>query len=75
MPDVGIRTEHACPECDGRRVYLWLTRINGTMYHPEHGTLEVAEGIYVDGDDEFRLFSNHEESGPEYICFDCGWIS
>ena len=73
--DMGVRTRHACPECDGRNVYLWMTRIVGTIHHPEHGTLSVAEGVYIDGKDEFCLFSNDNESGPEYVCFDCGWVS
>jgi predicted RNA-binding Zn-ribbon protein involved in translation (DUF1610 family) len=75
MTDIAIRTRHACPECDNMQVYLWLTRLYETINHPDHGTMDVAEGVIIDGDDEFRVFSNNDESGPEYVCFSCGWVS
>jgi len=73
--DIAVRTQHACPECDGGRVYLVLTRIGETIHHPEHGTMDIAEGVEIDGKDDLCHFSNEEESSPEYVCVDCGWVS
>lgn len=75
MSDIALRTRHACPECDGGRVYLVLTRLMDPIHHPEHGTLEVAEGVEIDGADDLCHFSSEIESAPDYICFDCGWVS
>ena len=72
MTELAIRTEHHCPECNVY-VHLVLTSSLKVVYHPEHGDVQVAEGVRVDENDNFWQFANEKERAPEHVCFVCGW--
>ena len=74
MTDMAIRTKHQCPECENY-VHMVLTRLSRTIYHPDHGTLHVAEGVELDEADSLWQFCNENEQNPEHVCFVCGWCA
>ena len=72
MNELAIRTDHECPECQNK-VHLVVVTCGLVVYHPEHGSLHVAEGVRLDEEDRFWQFSNDKERAPEHVCFLCGW--
>lgn len=72
MNELAIRTKHRCPECDVQ-VHMVLTSTLKVVYHPEHGSVHVAEGVELDDEDALWQFSNEKERAPEHVCFVCGW--
>ena len=75
MVSVALLTKHKCPDCLNS-VYLALTTTTMlTQYHPEHGTMSVVEGAYLDEDDALWQFSDENQRRPDLVCFACGWMS